>query len=90
MSTCRFCKGYGGDMFRYGPRHNAHAECGLDRFGAEFIDKLPPAQVGQLPYKALQDRGLLEKAIAVKKINDLKTEEWKLKFKEKYGLECGE
>jgi hypothetical protein len=87
MSTCRFCKDYSGEMFRYGPRHNAHAKCGLDRFSADFIDKLHPHQVGQLPFMLLKERGLLEKAVAVTKLHQLKVDAWKVKAKEVHGIE---
>ena len=70
MNTCRLCKDYRNTapLFKYGVRHYAHAKCGMEKFGAEFFDKLPAHMLGQLPYFAVKDAGLLpelEKRIAL-------------------------
>jgi hypothetical protein len=54
--TCRLCADtkYGRPLFRYGIRHYCHAECGLEKWGAIFLGKIPRYEVGQIPYKALE------------------------------------
>jgi len=49
--TCRFCKKYDGPMVHYGPRHWAHPECGIERFGASaFLGKLHSWQINYFPW----------------------------------------
>ena len=62
MSTCRVCKGYEGSMFKYAARHYAHGRCGIQKFGSEFLNMIPQHMIGQLPYFALKDAGLLDEA----------------------------
>lgn len=71
MSTCRLCKGFElrDGLIRYGARHNVHAACAISRWGAQIVDKIPPYSLGKLPYKALQDAGLLDMVRS-------KVEEW--------------
>jgi len=49
-------------MFKYAARHYAHGRCGIERFGAEFLEMIPAHMVKQLPYFALKDSGLLKEA----------------------------
>jgi len=65
MSTCRICKKQDemfAPMFKYAARHYAHGRCGIERFGAEFLEMIPAHMVKQLPYFALKDAGLLKEA----------------------------
>ena len=67
MNTCRLCKGIGEPLFKYGVRHYIHADCGFRKWGEGFLDKLYSWQIGQLPYRVLQEFGMLE--VARKKRN---------------------
>ena len=58
MTTCRICKGYEGQMIHYAVRHYAHADCGLQKWGAAFFDRLSDWQVEQFPFFAAQRAGL--------------------------------
>ena len=63
MNACRLCtpapiRSKYGAPFKYGPRHYAHAECGLRKWGAEFFDKLSAAQLGDFPYFAAVEFGV--------------------------------
>jgi hypothetical protein len=61
--TCRFCHGYESTarpLFRYSIRHYTHQTCGFAKWGAAFLDKLSPHDLGHLAFMDLQDRGLLD------------------------------
>lgn len=64
MNTCRVCKQqvFDGSLFKYGTRHYAHGRCGIEKFGAAFLEMIPKHMVGRLPYFALEKAGLLERA----------------------------
>lgn len=59
--VCRMCgcDGHVAKMVKYGVRHYAHQDCYLDRRG---LDGLHPWQVGHLSWKALEARGLMDRA----------------------------
>lgn len=62
--VCRMCgkDGHVAKLVKYGVRHYAHQECYLDRKG---LDGLHPWQVGHLSWKALEARGLMDRAEAI-------------------------
>lgn len=62
MSVCRICKKWDEPLFKYAVRHYAHAECGLTKWGVEFLAMIPVHQVGNLPYRALEKTGHLDEA----------------------------
>jgi hypothetical protein len=66
-ATCRFCKktAHNSRMVKYGVRHYAHPACYLDHHD---ISLLMPWQIGQIPWRLLQDRGLLARAEALLKV----------------------
>lgn len=53
MNTCRICGSWflegRGPMIKYGPRHYAHADCALKKWGNKFFDKLTPWQLENFP-----------------------------------------
>lgn len=53
--TCRLCDDNDPHrpLFRFGIRHYAHAECGLEKWGSEFVRMIPRYEIGALPYCAL-------------------------------------
>ena len=53
IHTCRFCKDYNAadSMIKYGVRHWAHPNCGLEHFGAEFFNKLHSWQIRTMPWQ---------------------------------------
>jgi len=55
FTACRLCKDTDihRPMFRFGIRHYCHAECGLARWGSEFVRMIPEHEIGQIPYRAL-------------------------------------
>lgn len=59
MNTCRFCKGYGDDLVKYGVRHYAHAKCALEAKGAAFFDYLTDWQCTRFPVIAAKRAGVL-------------------------------
>lgn len=60
MSICRICKKYDEPLFKYSVRHYAHGRCGLEKWGAEFLDMIPEHMIPELPYFAVLDTGLKE------------------------------
>jgi hypothetical protein len=58
--TCRFCGKREDGMVHYSTRHYAHPACFLDN--GHTLDELHGWQIGQLPWRVLKDRGLMEKA----------------------------
>lgn len=65
FNTCRVCgkctyEKHKYPMIRYGTRHNAHADCGLQRDGAAFFAKLTPYQLHTFPALAAIDAGMLD------------------------------
>lgn len=66
MNTCRFCKKSddAGRLVKYGPRHYAHARCGLDAQGVAFLDNLTDWQVSTFPYLVAKEYGLGERVEA--------------------------
>lgn len=61
MNTCRICKGWKSNPYllvKYGPRHYAHADCGLKLHGAVFFDKLKDYELRRFPYFAAKSLGL--------------------------------
>ncbi len=71
-NTCRVCSKctyekhrYG--MVKFGPRHWAHADCGLQRYGVKFLDKLSPHQIASFPFMAAQDAGMLDDLVRLHK-----------------------
>jgi len=64
LNTCRLCKKsevgeYSTSLIKYGVRHYVHAECGLKKWGAVFLDMIPAHEVGRLPWRAVKAAGLL-------------------------------
>jgi hypothetical protein len=62
FQTCRLCHGTIGPsdpMVRYSTRSCAHADCWLAR---RRLDELPWHQIEQLPFRLLQNLGLLDEA----------------------------
>jgi hypothetical protein len=66
MATCRVC-GKGeeavatkGGFVRYGPRHYAHASCGLEKHGAAFFERLALWPLERFPALFAYRAGLLE------------------------------
>lgn len=62
--TCRVCKelidpSNGGEI-KYSVRHYAHTRCFITKFGAQIVTMLPKWKLELLPYKRLQDAGLLD------------------------------
>jgi hypothetical protein len=66
VNTCRLCKKAGYETaeprIKYSVRHYVHGSCGLNKWGAEFLDKLHPSKLGKLPVLVLRDCGLEEEA----------------------------
>lgn len=63
INTCRFCGGWESDparLVKYGTRHYAHHACYLD--SGKTLEALRPAQVGNFPWRVLNDRGLMDRA----------------------------
>jgi hypothetical protein len=60
MQTCRFCKGWHGEMVKYGVRHYAHHACYLD--AGKTLEELHAWQIRDFPFRVLADRDLLNKA----------------------------
>lgn len=60
MQTCRFCKGWNGEMVKYGVRHHAHHACYLD--AGKTLEELYAWQISQFPFRVLADRDLLNRA----------------------------
>jgi hypothetical protein len=63
LQTCRLCgvsnfEPHKYPLIRYGRRHSAHADCGLDRWGAKFFDRLRRDQLESFPALAAIDAGL--------------------------------
>jgi hypothetical protein len=60
-NICRFCKKYENEgrfkLVKYGVRHYAHADCGLEARGVGFLDSLTDWQCTQFPYRAAADAG---------------------------------
>jgi hypothetical protein len=94
MAICRLCKEYeytgplggSGSMVKYGPRHYAHGNCAIDRWGAEILTKMPTHQLGKLPFMRLQEAGLLDlvraKVEAYEADCKRRDDEWKAKMEE--------
>lgn len=62
---CRLCGESAPDrerLVKYGVRHYAHPQCAFKAWGAAFLDRLTPFQIGRLPYGPLKRAGLLEEA----------------------------
>ena len=63
LQTCRFCKLSNFEspeaLVKYGPRHNAHLSCGLNKFGEPFLDRLSLTALQQLPALVLDRYHLL-------------------------------
>lgn len=55
FNTCRLC----GDVdvnrpvFRFGVRHYCHSDCGLAKWGTEFLRKIPLHEVGAIEWRVL-------------------------------------
>lgn len=65
MNACRLCTpapilSKYGEPFKYSARHYAHVECGLERWGADFFDRLTVQQLRDFPYFAARQFGLVE------------------------------
>ena len=66
MMICRFCKKHHTEdhkykhLFVYGPRHNAHADCGLKAKGSDFLHMIGRWQLLRFPYLAAEEAGYLE------------------------------
>jgi tRNA(Leu) C34 or U34 (ribose-2'-O)-methylase TrmL len=76
-NTCRLCTNYGGDKFKYGPRHYAHAECAMNKWGAAFFQKLHLWQLNKFPALIAKKHGAfiaLERAIETHAERETKTE----------------
>lgn len=58
MKTCRFCKKQSATLLKYGPRHYAHARCGLDAQGEAFLDHFTDWQLSRFPYLIAKEYGL--------------------------------
>ena len=61
MKTCRFCKDHRGKMVKYGVRHYAHHNCYLE--AGKKLEDLHAWQIREFPYRVLQERGLLSRAM---------------------------
>jgi len=60
-TTCRFCEDRKDqNMVKYGPRHYAHFHCYLD--AGKKLKDLKQWQIGQFPYRLLEERGLMDEA----------------------------
>lgn len=65
LNTCRLCRRTSYDrhrypLIKYGPRHYAHADCGLRKWGKDFFVKLPRHELEAFPALAAADAGLLD------------------------------
>jgi len=65
FNICRLCKDWketreSGPKFKYGVRHYAHATCGFNKWGREWLLKLPDWQLRHFPYFLAQDLGILD------------------------------
>ncbi len=70
MSNCRICGriensgseySSGESLIWYSKRHAVHASCGMQKWGAEFFDRLTPKQCYEtLPYLLVKKLGLEE------------------------------
>ncbi len=60
--TCRICKELVDPKHevKYSVRHYAHPECFIRKFGAEIVTMLPMWKLELLPYKPLQDAGIMQ------------------------------
>ncbi len=80
FNTCRICgkdnydKSNPYDLIKYGVRHYAHPDCGLQRFGAAFFDRLQPWELELFPALAADSVGLLQELITRCKDNKAKHE----------------
>lgn len=66
MATCRLCgkddltqRGRG-DLIQYSVRHYVHAQCGLEKWGAGFFERLKLWPLQQFPAPFAHRAGLLE------------------------------
>lgn len=68
--TCRFCgqSAHAGRLVKYEVRHYAHADCYLDR---KPLSSLQPWQVGQISWRVLRQRGLIEEAARILRRDEL-------------------
>lgn len=59
IETCRLCKLSNYEtpepLAKYSVRHYAHFSCGLKRWGADFLNKLPLHEIGQIPYRLVDE-----------------------------------
>lgn len=61
MSICRVCGEYGDSLIKYSTRHYAHADCALNKWGADFFAKLTPFQCySEFPLFVAKDHGVYE------------------------------
>lgn len=63
LQTCRLCKKSNFEtpyeaIVKYGVRHYAHFACGLKRWGAEFLDRIPQHQIGLIPFRLVDEYNL--------------------------------
>jgi hypothetical protein len=63
--TCRLCGDWHEDtakgaLIRYGVRHNAHADCALKKWGAQFFDRLHAWQIENFPALIAARHGLFD------------------------------
>lgn len=56
-NNCRLCKDRDTyrPVFRYALRHYAHAECGLAKWGSEFLRKLSRHELRRIPFQAMDE-----------------------------------
>lgn len=57
--NCRFCKTDEEPLFKYAVRHYVCVACGMKQWGADFFDKIPQHELGQMPYFVVKEAGLL-------------------------------
>jgi len=63
VAQCRICKKYETGrraLIKYSVRHYAHPKCALDKWGAEFFQRLTPWQCRAFPLMVAKRAGLLE------------------------------
>lgn len=55
LNACRLCSDRSSqrNVVRYGIRHYCHAECGFDRWGDDFLRRIPAHEIGALPYRLI-------------------------------------
>ena len=60
--TCRHCGESTQDtnLMKYSTRHYIHPKCAIEKWGKDIVSQFPLWMIEDIPYKPLQDAGLLD------------------------------